>query len=509
MSRRRRSSNGKHKNSKTNHSKNRPFIIGKQIYKSFMGNQSRVMGIIFVMILLYLSAFFLVYLTKEKVDIHEVTEGAISTNNTYTGLILRNEKIYYTDYSGNINYFIREGERVGVESVVYTIDETGRVASMIESMNASEQSMSESNQGIVRNTLSSYKTARTPENFYELYNLSEKLNQVIADSVNENIVANLDTMIADTGSQQYFNYVRSTATGLISYMVDGYEELTLDQITEEMFDKGTYTKNNLRKTNLVAESDPVYKLITSEDWKIVIPLTNEAIEEQRLNERKTVAIRFINEDITTNANFTIAPVNGQTYGVLSLNKYMIQYCSERFVDIELITSETAGLKIPISSIVEKECYTIPAVYALDANTNRVQFNIIHYSEGETTPSEEYITVFALKDDLYYISKNDISPGDVIVYSPDAAPQSANYSTKVGTISEESEDLIEEMYRIEKIDLLTGVYSVDKGYAVFKNIDIIEQNTEYAICSDSTRFGLSAYDHIVLDGTKVEENQIIY
>ena len=80
---------------------------------------------------------------------------------------------------------------------------------------------------------------------------------------------------------------------------------------------------------------------------------------------------------------------------------------------------------------------------------------------------------------------------------------------MGTISEESENLIEEMYRIEKIDLLTGVYSVDKGYAVFKNIDIIEQNTEYAICSDSTRFGLSAYDHIVLDGTKVEENQIIY
>ena len=56
--------------------------------------------------------------------------------------------------------------------------------------------------------------------------------------------------------------------------------------------------------------------------------------------------------------------------------------------------------------------------------------------------------------------------------------------------------------------LQGVYNVNKGYAVFKQIEILYQNNDYSIIKTGTSYGISMYDHIVLQGDEVEENTII-
>ena len=56
--------------------------------------------------------------------------------------------------------------------------------------------------------------------------------------------------------------------------------------------------------------------------------------------------------------------------------------------------------------------------------------------------------------------------------------------------------------------LQGVYNINKGYAVFKQISILYQNEEYSIVETGTSYGLSLYDHIALDGSKVNENDLI-
>ena len=56
--------------------------------------------------------------------------------------------------------------------------------------------------------------------------------------------------------------------------------------------------------------------------------------------------------------------------------------------------------------------------------------------------------------------------------------------------------------------LQGVYNVNKGYAVFKQIEILYQNNDYSIIKTGTSYGISMYDHIVLQGNEVEENTII-
>ena len=53
-----------------------------------------------------------------------------------------------------------------------------------------------------------------------------------------------------------------------------------------------------------------------------------------------------------------------------------------------------------------------------------------------------------------------------------------------------------------------VYNINKGYAVFKQINILTKNENYAIIETKTTYGISLYDHIALDGSKVKENQLV-
>jgi hypothetical protein len=65
------------------------------------------------------------------------------------------------------------------------------------------------------------------------------------------------------------------------------------------------------------------------------------------------------------------------------------------------------------------------------------------------------------------------------------------------------------YQLSDMNKLTGVYNVNQGYAVFRRIEILDQNDEYCIIKKNTPYGLSAYDQIALDGTTAIEQAIIY
>ncbi len=65
------------------------------------------------------------------------------------------------------------------------------------------------------------------------------------------------------------------------------------------------------------------------------------------------------------------------------------------------------------------------------------------------------------------------------------------------------------YTISKVAELTGVYNINKGYADFKQIQILNQNDEYSIIKSNTDYGLVTYDYIVLDADSVETDEFIY
>ena len=167
---------------------------------------------------------------------------------------------------------------------------------------------------------------------------------------------------------------------------------------------------------------------------------------------------------------------------------MINFATDRFIEIELLTSGEEGLKIPNSSIVEREFFLIPTEYATqNGDEGDIGFMKETYLEDGTL-SQEFIqtAIYNVNNDEYYIDVSAFQIGEYIIH-PDSL----------------------EKYPISKKGTLIGVYNVNLGYADFRQISILYQNDEYAIVKSDTSYGLNVYDHIAQDGTSVEENDFIF
>ena len=82
---------------------------------------------------------------------------------------------------------------------------------------------------------------------------------------------------------------------------DGEEGLTKDNFTDADFDKSNYKSTNLEDNMEIASGEPIYKLVTSEDWSVVIPLEDQTAKE--LSETDSVKVRLDNENDTVWADF--------------------------------------------------------------------------------------------------------------------------------------------------------------------------------------------------------------
>ena len=229
----------------------------------------------------------------------------------------------------------------------------------------------------------------------------------------------------------------------------------------------------------------------------MIPLSDKQAE--KLKDRSTIRVKFLKDDMTQNGDFSIITIDGGKYGQIDFNKGLIRYASDRFLDIELVTNTVVGLKIPLSSIVTKDFYVVPSRMATTQN-NETGFMLASGNKDSGTfksvsiyASVEDASVSKLATDgsedqpmIYYIDKSSFKEGDALI-DPDTG----------------------EKYIIGETDTLEGVYCINKGYAVFRRIEILDQNEEYAIVSKNTSYGLARYDHIVRNADKVKEEDILY
>ena len=98
---------------------------------------------IFGAMMVYIVVVVISYLNSEKIRGYEITMGSLSETKTYTGFAIREEEIVTSPYTGYINYYVREGERVSTRDTVFSIDESGKLASMINAGELGESSYSD------------------------------------------------------------------------------------------------------------------------------------------------------------------------------------------------------------------------------------------------------------------------------------------------------------------------------------------------------------------------------
>ena len=443
--------------------------------------------VIFAVIFIYIVICVFMYFTSKHIVWYEVQAGSLSTNNTYEAIAIRDETIVNATDNGYVNYFAREGARVAVGDLVYTVDESGKLNDYIGISSTGENSLSQTDLAELKSDIVGFANSfDRRRNFNSVYDFKYEMEGNVLKLSNYNILESIESIQASelTG---LIKQCTAVLPGIIIYSTDGYEDLTLEMMTAEMFDKKNYEKTQLLSNDLVAAGDPVYKISSNEDWSLVIQV--DKAREEELLKAEYVRVRFLkNQEVSWGKVESFTNEKGDIFVKLTFTNSMITFCNERFVDIEMILEDETGLKIPNSSIVEKEFFIVPKGYVTKGGNSNASgvLREAYTEEGEATTEFVEASIYNETEEEYYLDGASLRIGEYIVM-----PETS------------------EKYALSKRGSLIGVYNINKGYADFKQINILYNNDEYSIVQSNTSYGLNVYDYIVLDATTVSEDELIH
>ena len=442
---------------------------------------------LFGVLFIYMLFSLVLYLTSSNIESYLVIAGPLSRNETYTGLAIRTETVCKADTSGHVSYYAREGSKINANGVVYGISSSQKTDASTD--------LSAEDLSAIRSQMLSFSKGFNASKFNNTYSFKYNLEGSILQ------YAGVSGASSDSGVINYGGQTlrKADQDGIILYATDGYENKTVDTLTEEDFDQNAYHETDLKTHGSVSVGDSIYTLISDEKWSLMIPLSEK--QAVKLADRTVVRVKFLKDDMTQSGDFSIVQIDGSKYGRIDFNKGLIRYASDRFLEIELVTNTVTGLKIPLSSIVTKEFYQIPSDYATtNEDSQETGFMVLTKDKsGNEVRTFVSPSIYAKIEDedqkkedeseqkyIYYVDKKSFKEGDVI-------------------ISEKNKS----RYVVSDVDVLEGVYCINQGYAVFRRLEILDQNEEYAIVAKSTAYGLARYDHIVRNADKVDEEEILY
>ena len=432
--------------------------------------------IVFIGIFLYMIAIGVSYLMRNHISFYEVQQGRIVDSDAYNGFIIRDEAVIPADKSGYINYFVNNGAMAAKNGNVCMIN-TNVSPSSGDTKNDTGYTLSANDYSDIREQVTSFKKNYSDSDYASVYDLDYQLTNIVSNIVSQN---NIRSMEAATASGNY-SVMSAADAGVVSYTYDGMESYTENDMKPELFSTRSYEKHQLSAGMQIESGSPAYKLIYSDNWKIIICPT--ADQFKRLKDVETVDLLLQKDHMTVTADVTTFQKDGTDYVCFSLSNYMVRDCNERYIDLEIVWNNYDGLKIPKSSVVSKNFYKIPVGY-LQTEADSTESGFYSIANGETTFIKPVI--YAQNDDNCYVDCADLAEGTVL----------QNPSS-------------DETYTVGQTESLKGVYNINKGYAMFRLIDILYEYGDYCIISDKTDYGVTLYDHIVLNGSLVKENEILY
>lgn len=435
--------------------------------------------VLFAAVLIYLVANIILSLTSKQLNTYEVREGSILKDNSYTGLALREEKVVSCDTEGYINFFENNGSKLGYGSKTYVITSDEINFDSGSDQDVKELSAKEKEDLVMR--IQNFNETYSAQKFSAVYALENEIDNIIYKSSAQTKNSQLDSFISNNNMSS--NTHTSDMDGLMGYTVDGYENITPETIDKKNFDVTNYNPVTRKDNDHVAAGDPAYKIVTSEKWFIMIPLSKETAKE--LKDKTVIKTRLNKENINIWADFSIENIKGDYYGKLEYNNSLIRFLNDRFIHVELIIEDESGLKIPKNSVVKKNCYEIPESCITNGG-NSAATGVLVKGKNDNVKFKEVDVLKMTDKGTVYISADDFKENTSVL------------------IPDSSDSIV-----LKDKTSLTGVYNVNKGFAEFTQITILCESDDYYIIKDSELYGLHNYDQIAQDGDSVKEGEIIF
>ena len=426
----------------------------KRKQKRLIKSSFRIMIISFIFIYLIFRSvpIFLANTAKTILPVEELVVNKISAE----GVIIKNEIVYKAEGTGELDSKIKEGERVpaGIEIAnINLLEDTSQLKLELIEIENSILYLSKAgtdSAGIqTENTETLNKQNKLIETLQIAINLGN-YGQVIAskaelESYNTNpseiAIANKyegqsldslqqrrDELLEKVNSNNIRYY--TTNSGIVSYNIDGFENIYLPQD----FENYTYDKINVENINkdtiddnYVKAGSAVFKMIDNFQWYIAIKIEDiKDIVDYEINQNIWIQLEN-NEKEITGRIIAINPTDNHAVIVIRLNDYLHEFYNLRFLNVHIIQSKTNALKIPSKVIIEKDGQK--GVYIKEIN-GIVKFRpIIVLSEDEDNeftyiqrgddkgyiqlPGLENTSKTVLLYDEIFINTNNIKEGQIL------------------------------------------------------------------------------------------------
>lgn len=323
-----------------------------------------------------------------------------------TGLIIKSEKIYNSTASGSVEYIENEGEKVSVGKEIVNIVATNEdilaqldeVEKQIEELGIDYYSNEEDSSLLdeIQKKISQGNYNDINE-FLKDKDINNESNNLISDNLETLLIKQKELKQLVDGSSIA---IYSNDSGLVSYKIDGYEEI-LKPINFENYKynaldfKEIETKMVSSKDNeVISGGKPLFKIIDDYHWHIALKFEDERILE--FEEGQSYNIQFNDDEIVRGRIIAINLEDSKGVIVFEFKDKLHEYFNERVMEASLIKSQTNSLQIPTSSIVDKDGQAGVYINHIYGIVRFVPVNILE-EDGDITyldrgDSEAYISI---------------------------------------------------------------------------------------------------------------------
>ena len=442
--------------------------------------------IVFIAFTVYILINIFRYFNHAHLSIYEVQMLPLASDTKAEAVIVRNETPIKTGIAGYVNYYMRSGTRVSKGETVYSIDESRQIYNMISGNNES-YTLADEDIETIKNCISNFNQHYDKTDFGLVYSLKDELTTTVNSISDQYLMEHLNQILIDKSYQGSLTVHKAEAPGLVSYFSDTLDGLDADHVSLATFDKTNYKSVSLFDTSLKEQGSTIYKLLTDETWSLVLNLTPEQYE--KLCDQTTITYTIEEDNLQLTSPVIFSHVGDGYFARITLKQYMVRYLNKRFLTINLDIVHEDGLKIPKTSLVEKEFYRIPKeFFTKGGDSNKTGILILKHDEETYKPYYEFLAAeIYYEDETYnYIDTKAVTYGTFI------------YNEKT-----------QETFQVSLLGKLTGVYCVNKGFAQFRRVELTQVGKEFVIVKAGMSFSIAEHDHIAKDASTIDEAQTIY
>lgn len=431
-----------------------------------------------------------------SVSSYQVISGSNSTSNVYSAVILRDETVVNSPMTGYMNYYTKNGERIGASSIVCSMDEKGDFFKKMEEELKARESNDLTDEALkgFQEALSSFNQNFDISDYSRLYYGKYDITSDLMDLMNTDVY---NMISKNSKGEAVFDTIRSPAPGIIMFSYDNYVNLKQDEINESFFNRSKYELKKIPAGSYIENGTPLYRIVKSDAFSVIFPLKDEDKLQYFLSQK--ISILFKEQGVTLEGAYMhFTGADGKSYARVDFTGNGYPFLNTRFVNIQIADSSISGFKIPVPSVTEKEYYTVPKDYV---NTSKsTPYMMVYTDRGEL--SKRQVSILRSTEDEFVISVSDVKSGDELYYKPD--------EDVAVTPADPQEETANLRYRLFNMQKVKGVYNIDRGYTVFKPIDIIYTTGDgYYIIDKQAPFTVKEYERISINANEYEEGDFVY